>query len=172
MRDGRPQMEARNEEGHGSRTHERDDAESGLGRIHPVGTAQRSGMGDGADGGVELLVYFIYLMGTLKKSAREYGRQIAMEIQLAREITEQKAVERNLRDALTRNDKLVADLRSALEKVKTLSGLLPVCGWCHKVVRNDHGGWERIDRYLAARTNVQVSHGMCPECFTRVYEGE
>jgi hypothetical protein len=118
--------------------------------------------------GVVLLVYSIYLMATLRHSAKEYDRQMSMEIQLAREVAQQRAIERDLRAVGARNELLVADLRSALDKVKTLSGLLPVCGWCHKVVRNEEGGWERIDKYLAERTNVQVSHGMCPECFARL----
>jgi hypothetical protein len=54
-------------------------------------------------------------------------------------------------------------LRTALEQVKQLSGLLPVCAWCHRV-RSDEGYWLSVDRYLREQTGVQVTHGICPDC--------
>ncbi len=54
-------------------------------------------------------------------------------------------------------------LRRALDQVHQLKGLLPVCAWCHKV-RSDEGYWLSVDRYLREHTDVQVTHGICPEC--------
>lgn len=71
---------------------------------------------------------------------------------------------RELSDALAGNEKLVADLRAALQNVKTLSGLLPVCAWCGKI-RSDAGYWNRIEDYIAEHTLAKVTHGMCPDCF-------
>jgi len=51
-------------------------------------------------------------------------------------------------------------------QVETLSGLLPVCAWC-KRVRNDKGYWEQIEKFIASRTTVSVTHGVCPECRER-----
>jgi len=56
-----------------------------------------------------------------------------------------------------------AALRSALEEVKTLEGLLPICCSC-KRVRDDTGYWNQIDTYLHKHTNASLSHGFCPEC--------
>jgi PAS domain S-box-containing protein len=43
--------------------------------------------------------------------------------------------------------KLVVELQHALAKVKTLSGMLPICAWCKKV-RDDEGYWKRIELYI------------------------
>ena len=62
----------------------------------------------------------------------------------------------------------MAELRESLERVKTLSGLLPICVHC-KNVRNDKGYWEQIERYLSSRTDALFSHGLCPECASKHY---
>lgn len=56
-----------------------------------------------------------------------------------------------------------ASLAEALGSVKVLSGLLPICAWCHKV-RQDDGYWQQIEAYLSARTDAEFTHGICPEC--------
>lgn len=53
-------------------------------------------------------------------------------------------------------------LRSALENVRQLSSMLPVCSWCDKV-RDDDGYWTRIEQYLAAH-RVSVTHSICDSC--------
>lgn len=73
-----------------------------------------------------------------------------------REIVERKAVE----VALTGKN---AELQEALEQVKTLKGLLPLCGWCKKV-REDDGYWNQIENYVSARTDATFTHGICPDC--------
>jgi hypothetical protein len=60
-------------------------------------------------------------------------------------------------------------LRKALNEIRTLSGLLPICAWCKKV-RNDDGYWEKVEEYLGKHTDVAFSHGICPECKNRLKE--
>jgi PleD family two-component response regulator len=60
-----------------------------------------------------------------------------------------------------------AALQRALRDVKTLSGLLPMCAWCRKL-KDDQGRWVRIETYLAERSDARVSHGICPECRTKL----
>jgi hypothetical protein len=62
----------------------------------------------------------------------------------------------------------VAALEEALQNVKTLSGLLPICMHC-KRIRDDQGRWERVERYLATRTDASFTHGLCPECLDEHY---
>ncbi len=57
----------------------------------------------------------------------------------------------------------IAKLQKALAEVKTLSGLVPICGWCKKV-RNDTGFWQSVEQYVGSRTDATFSHGICPEC--------
>ncbi len=65
-------------------------------------------------------------------------------------------------------EKLIGDLREALKKVKTLSGLLPICSSCKKI-RDDKGYWNQIESYISTRSEAEFSHGMCPECMKKLY---
>jgi len=66
------------------------------------------------------------------------------------------------------NKTLIAELQEALSRVKTLSGLLPICASC-KRIRDDRGNWNPIEAYIRDRSNAQFSHGICPECAKKLY---
>ena len=55
------------------------------------------------------------------------------------------------------------ELQLALEKVKTLEGMLPICAWCRKV-RDEQGLWEQIEIYVSKHSDTTWTHGICPEC--------
>ncbi len=59
-------------------------------------------------------------------------------------------------------------LQRALDEVKTLKGLLPICAYC-KRIRDDTGYWSQVDTYLHHHTDVQLSHGYCPECAAKAF---
>lgn len=59
--------------------------------------------------------------------------------------------------------RLTQQLKDALENVKTLSGLLPICTSCKKV-RDDQGYWSQIETYISSHTAASFTHGYCPEC--------
>lgn len=63
---------------------------------------------------------------------------------------------------------LIRELKQALDKVKRLSGLLPICMFCKKI-RDDNNYWYQVDRYIAEHSEVQFSHGLCPECLEKHY---
>jgi PAS domain S-box-containing protein len=63
----------------------------------------------------------------------------------------------------TEREKLIAELRDSLARVKTLSGLIPICGWC-KNVRADKGYWQTVEQYVLSQTEATFSHGICPDC--------
>lgn len=58
----------------------------------------------------------------------------------------------------------VKELEQALGEVKRLQRLLPICSYCKKV-RDDQNYWQAVESYLSAKTDVQFSHGICPDCF-------
>jgi PAS domain S-box-containing protein len=60
-------------------------------------------------------------------------------------------------------ERLIAELKEAMAQVKTLSGMIPICGWC-KSVRNDKGYWSSVEQYVRTHTGATFSHGMCPAC--------
>jgi GAF domain-containing protein len=60
------------------------------------------------------------------------------------------------------------DLRRAFTDIKVLSGMLPICAAC-KRVRDDQGYWAQIESYIAARSQAEFTHGICPDCETELY---
>lgn len=65
-------------------------------------------------------------------------------------------------------EKLVLELQGALENVKTLSGLLPICANCKKI-RDDKGYWNQIEAYIRDHSEADFSHSICPECGKKLY---
>jgi AmiR/NasT family two-component response regulator len=63
-----------------------------------------------------------------------------------------------------------AELQEALAKVKTLSGLLPICASCKKI-RDDQGYWRQIEEYIRDHSEADFSHGICPDCKKKLYPG-
>ncbi|MEY2668522.1 MAG: hypothetical protein RJA59_1160 [Pseudomonadota bacterium] len=105
---------------------------------------------------------------TVERDAAGKARRIAGTL---RDLTERIEERNRLEQALAENEKLVAELQQALGRVRTLSGLLPMCAWC-KRIRNDTGYWAQIDSYISANSDAKVTHGMCPECFARMWKDD
>ncbi len=63
---------------------------------------------------------------------------------------------------------LIKNLKSALDKVKMLSGLIPICSNCNKI-RDDSGYWNQIEFYIEKYSEAHFSHGMCPKCMEKLY---
>jgi sigma-B regulation protein RsbU (phosphoserine phosphatase) len=55
-----------------------------------------------------------------------------------------------------------------LDKVKALSGLLPICASCKKI-RDDKGHWQNVETYIRERSDTEFTHGYCPECARKLY---
>ena len=67
------------------------------------------------------------------------------------------------REAVAAQKRLIAQLEEALTKVKTLSGLLPICSACKKI-RDDQGYWNQVEGYIQEHTDARFTHSYCPEC--------
>ncbi|WP_448382702.1 response regulator [Desulfosoma sp.] len=59
-------------------------------------------------------------------------------------------------------------LQEALETIKSLQGILPICASCKKI-RDESGDWQPLERYIGERSNATFSHGLCPECARKLY---
>jgi len=69
-----------------------------------------------------------------------------------------------------------ARLRQALQEIKTLRGILPICAICKKIRLKDadpkrQESWVVLEEYLTRHTGAEFSHGICPECLHRNYPG-
>ncbi len=86
------------------------------------------------------------------------------------EVIATQGIFRNITDrklAELKQEQLVLRLQSALDNIKILSGLLPICAWCKKI-RDDGGYWKKVEDYIKERTDASFTHGICPECLKKV----
>lgn len=77
------------------------------------------------------------------------------------DISERKQAEIRLQEA---NE----HLQRAMEQVKTLRGIVPICMHCKKI-RDDKGYWNQVEVYVRKHTEAEFSHGLCPDCLVRLY---
>lgn len=62
----------------------------------------------------------------------------------------------------------IEELRQALDQIKTLRGIVPICAGC-KQIRDDRGYWNQVEVYVRDHTEAQFSHGICPDCMKKLY---
>jgi len=92
---------------------------------------------------------------------RDADGNVTHYLAVKEDVTERKRVEEE-------RLKLLYELQQALAKVKTLSGLLPICAWCKKV-RDDEGYWKQIESYVEAHSDAEFTHGICPDCAQKMH---
>jgi NO-binding membrane sensor protein with MHYT domain len=72
------------------------------------------------------------------------------------DITERKTADEN-------QQTLLRELQTALAQVKTLQGWIRICANCKRVL-TDEGAWQQFESYVREHSDVDFSHGICPEC--------
>jgi len=83
------------------------------------------------------------------------------KILVLRDITEHKKIE-------AERENLIHNLQEAMNQVKTLNGLLPICANCKKI-RDDQGYWHNVEEYIQKHSEADFTHGICPECMEKYY---
>jgi hypothetical protein len=78
-----------------------------------------------------------------------------------RDISRQRELEQE-------RSQLILAYEDALNNIKTLKGLVPICASCKKI-RDDKGFWNHIEVFIQQRTDAEFSHGICPDCAKRLY---
>ncbi len=92
---------------------------------------------------------------------KDASGQILGASSIARDITERKREE-------AERLQLIHELTNALQRVKTLSGLLPICAACKKI-RDDRGYWQSVEVYIRDHSDAEFSHSICPDCMAKNY---
>ena len=72
------------------------------------------------------------------------------------------------KQAETEKEQLIKQLQDALEEVKTLREILPICMYC-KQVRDEEGAWSDLEAYVRKHKGTDFSHGMCDPCTEKLY---
>ena len=80
---------------------------------------------------------------------------------IIRDISERKGAE-------AERERLILELQEALARVKSLSGLLPICAACKKI-RDKRGAWHNLEFYIREHSEAEFSHGICPNCRRDLY---
>ena len=84
-----------------------------------------------------------------------------LNVQLQQEIAERTVAE-------TEREKLIEELQAALEEIKTMKGVIPICMHC-KGIRDDKGYWNILEQYVSEHSYAQFSHGICDACLKTHY---
>ncbi|UYP46114.1 hypothetical protein NEF87_002399 [Candidatus Lokiarchaeum ossiferum] len=63
----------------------------------------------------------------------------------------------------------ITERKLAEQEKKTLQGLLPICASCKKI-RDDEGYYVQIERYLHDHSDVEFTHGLCPDCMEKMFK--
>jgi len=97
------------------------------------------------------------LIGQLKSEIAE-RQQIEADLRKTRDFLEERVRDRT------------AELQFALDNVKTLRGLLPICSSCKKI-RDDQGYWTQLETYIHYHSEADFTHSLCPDCAQRLFQG-
>lgn len=63
-------------------------------------------------------------------------------------------------------DNLLIKLQRALDDIKSLKGIIPICSYCHSI-RNEEGAWDQLEAYITNHSEAAFSHGVCPKCIEK-----
>jgi chromosome condensin MukBEF ATPase and DNA-binding subunit MukB len=78
------------------------------------------------------------------------------------------AVNRELSNLSRQLQKKKVQMEQALEHIKALQGVIPICMHCRKI-RNDQQIWERVEAYIEEHSDAKMSHSLCPDCAAELY---
>lgn len=82
--------------------------------------------------------------------------ELIAAIETLHDITEEKQLEEN-------KEIIFRQLQEKIAKMDSLKGYVPICASC-KNVRTTEKAWIPIEEYISQRTELQFSHGICPDC--------
>lgn len=70
-----------------------------------------------------------------------------------------------------KTDSDILELEQAMDKIKVLSGIIPICMHC-KNIRDDKGYWNQLEAFIQSHSSAQFSHGLCEPCREKYYSQE
>lgn len=82
-------------------------------------------------------------------------------ISVGRDVSKRKLAEEE-------REKLITNLQKAVDEIKTLKGIIPICMHC-KEIRDDDGYWNKLGKYITEHSEAQFSHSICDKCLKEHY---
>ncbi len=118
---------------------------------------------------VYMLAFGLCLLFIPKTISRLLDRQAQLfKAQRLREETYRATLEQQVAVRTNELERANRELQTALDEVKALSGLLPICTSCKKI-RDDQGYWRGVEDYIRRHSQADFTHGICPDCMARIY---
>ncbi|MDW7773361.1 MAG: hypothetical protein SCH71_10765 [Desulfobulbaceae bacterium] len=108
-----------------------------------------------------IMATLMQLDKSINERKRSNGNLEQSNARLNREVEIRKQIQ-------LEKENLINKLKSSLEKVKLLSGFLPICASCKKI-RDDKGYWNQIESFIREHSEAEFSHGICPDCAHKHY---
>lgn len=65
-------------------------------------------------------------------------------------------------------EKLVLVVLEDITELVSLRRIVPMCAGCRKI-RDDQEYWQQVELYFKRHLDIDVTHGICPECAARLY---
>lgn len=84
------------------------------------------------------------------------GGRVVQMIEYAVDISQRKQME-------AEREQIIEKLQTALDQVKMLSGIVPICMYC-KEIRDDQGYWSLLEDFISEHSEAEFSHSICPKC--------
>jgi len=85
------------------------------------------------------------------------------------ETARRETVEKQLLEARAGLEKTMHEFQKTQERVKLLSGLLPICVTCEKI-HEDRGKWETLEKYIEKHPEAAFSRTICDQCVRIITE--
>ena len=121
---------------------------------------------------------YIMMLSAQKISSddKAYGLDAGADGYIGRPVANRELVSRvnsmvRLIRAERKTDSYIKELEQAMEKIKVLSGILPICMHC-KQIRDDKGYWNQLEQFIQSHSSAQFSHSLCEACFEKYYPEE
>ncbi len=112
------------------------------------------------------LTGFYLIMNPLAGRMLIYSSELEEKIREKTSVLEEEIGERKRSEK--EKEAVISDLKIAMEKIKKLQGLLPICAGCKKI-RDDKGYWNQIEVYIRENSEADFTHGICPDCLAKYY---
>ena len=114
-------------------------------------------------------IFVILISGVMTGSGKQAdGLEAGADGYIARPVSNRELKARidsmiRILSAERERDRLIIELQKALDEVKKLSGLLPICSYCKKI-RDDQGYWNNLENYISSHSDAFFSHCICEKC--------
>jgi len=109
--------------------------------------------------------YWVEISGKLVKEADKSLKIFGV----SREITHRKHAEEKQNELIRKLSDALAEKEKLLEENRMLREILPICSSCRRI-RDENDRWWPLDRYVERHTGSSMSHTICPDCKSILYD--